>query len=67
MPENVKIDLEVEDVVVHATAEGLVDVEAVVLVVGEVGRLDVAAGADLDSDAPVNEEGVGEGVIVVAD
>ena len=65
--EDVEVDFEVEDVVVHGAGEGVVDVVAVVLVLGEVGRLDVAAGFDVDLHGAVDVEFVGEHVIVVAD
>ena len=65
--EDVEVDFEVEDVVVHGAGEGVVDVVAVVLVLGEVGGLDVAAGFDVDFHGAVDVELVGEHVVVVAD
>lgn len=65
--EDVEVGLVVQDVVVHGAGQGVLDLPPEIgVVVGVVGRLDVARGAYFHADGPVLAEGVAEGVVVVA-
>ena len=66
LAQHVQVQLEVDHVVVHVARERIVDVEAVLFVLGVVRALDVPRGAHVDVDGSVDVEDVLEHVVVVA-
>lgn len=63
---NIEVGLELQRVVVHRPAEGVMDLVPVVGVVGVVGRLDVPGCSDNRLDRPVQIEDVVESIVVAA-
>ena len=66
-PEDVEVCLEIEYVVVHAAGKSIVDVVAVVVILGVVGGLNVAGSSHHHLDTAVHVKLVAEHVVIVSD